>query len=83
MIFLYWQIGRSILERQREEGWGAKVIEQLSKDLHREFPDLKGFSRSNLMYLTLSALKRLRFCGQRRLLPKPNSRCGRQTPPTQ
>ncbi|HBB32664.1 MAG TPA: DUF1016 domain-containing protein [Cyanobacteria bacterium UBA8803] len=51
LITLYWQIGRSILERQQQEGWGAKVIEQLAKDLRREFPDLKGFSRSNLMYM--------------------------------
>ena len=51
LIVLYWQIGRSILEKQREEGWGAKVIELLSKDLRREFTDLKGFSRSNLMYM--------------------------------
>lgn len=51
LITLYWQIGRSILERQQQQRWGAKVIEQLAKDLRREFPDLKGFSRSNLMYM--------------------------------
>ena len=45
LILLYWQIGREILERQQEEGWGAKVIERLAKDLKREFPDIKGFSR--------------------------------------
>lgn len=51
LIFLYWQIGREILDRQQEEGWGTKVIERLAKDLKREFPDIKGFSRSNLMYM--------------------------------
>lgn len=51
LMILYWQIGSSILEKQREEGWGAKVIEQLSQDIRREFPDVKGFSRSNLMYM--------------------------------
>jgi predicted nuclease of restriction endonuclease-like (RecB) superfamily len=51
LVLLYWQIGRDILERQRDEGWGAKVIERLAKDLTSAFPDMKGFSRSNLMYM--------------------------------
>jgi len=51
LILLYWQIGRDILERQQEEGWGAKVIDRLAKDLKREFPEMKGFSRSNLKYM--------------------------------
>ena len=51
LILLYWQIGREILERQQEEGWGAKVIDRLAKDLKREFPDMKGFSRTNLLYM--------------------------------
>ncbi len=40
-----------ILERQQEFGWGAKVIEQLSQDLRREFPEIKGFSSRNLKYM--------------------------------
>ena len=51
MIFLYWQIGSEILERQRSEGWGTKVVERLAKDLKIEFSDVKGFSRSNLLYM--------------------------------
>lgn len=51
LLFLYWQIGREILSRQREEGWGSKVVDRLAKDLKREFPEMKGFSRSNLMYM--------------------------------
>ena len=51
LILLYWQIGREILARQQAEGWGSKVIERLAQDLKREFPDMKGFSRSNLMYM--------------------------------
>ena len=51
LVLLYWQIGREILERQQEEGWGAKVIERLAKDLKHEFPDIKGFSRTNLLYM--------------------------------
>jgi predicted nuclease of restriction endonuclease-like (RecB) superfamily len=49
LVLLYWQIGRDIVARQQQQGWGAKVIEQLAKDLHTAFPDMKGFSRSNLM----------------------------------
>ena len=51
LILLYWQIGREVLARQQAEGWGGKVIERLAQDLKREFPDMKGFSRSNLMYM--------------------------------
>lgn len=51
LVLLYWQIGRSILHRQGEEGWGAKVIDRLSVDLRREFPEMKGFSPRNLKYM--------------------------------
>lgn len=51
LIHLYWQIGRSILEQQQSEGWGTRVIERLAKDLRKEFPEIKGFSRSNLGYM--------------------------------
>lgn len=51
LVLLYWQIGREILKRQREEGWGAKVIERLARDLKREFPEMKGLSRANLFYM--------------------------------
>ena len=48
LVELYWQIGRDILQKQKAEGWGSKVIERLSKDLRKEFPDIKGFSARNL-----------------------------------
>jgi len=51
LVLLYWHIGRDILERQQEQGWGAKVIDQLAKDLTTTFPDMKGFSRRNLLYM--------------------------------
>ena len=51
LVLLYWHIGREILQRQEAQGWGAKVIEQLSKDLRAEFPQMKGFSRTNLLYM--------------------------------
>lgn len=51
LILLYWQIGRDILNRQAEQGWGAKVIERLAHDLRNLFPNMKGFSRTNLLYM--------------------------------
>ncbi|CAM5199424.1 Putative nuclease of restriction endonuclease-like (RecB) superfamily OS=Castellaniella defragrans OX=75697 GN=HNR28_003278 PE=4 SV=1 [Castellaniella defragrans] len=51
LVLLYWQIGRDILARQAAQGWGAKVIERLSQDLRLAFPEMKGFSRANLMYM--------------------------------
>ena len=51
MISLYWNIGNQILERQKEEGWGTKVIENISKDLRAEFPEMKGLSARNLVYM--------------------------------
>jgi predicted nuclease of restriction endonuclease-like (RecB) superfamily len=48
LVLLYWQIGRDILSRQEQEGWGAKVIDTLAKDLKAEFPEMSGFSRTNL-----------------------------------
>jgi len=47
LILLYWHIGRGILERQEKQGWGTRVIEQLSRDLHAAFPQIKGFSLRN------------------------------------
>jgi predicted nuclease of restriction endonuclease-like (RecB) superfamily len=51
LVALYWRLGREILDRQAKHGWGAKVIEQLAKDLRAEFPDMKGLSRTNLLYM--------------------------------
>ena len=51
LIALYWEIGVSILKRQRDEGWGAKVIERLALDLHQAFPDMQGFSKRNLLFM--------------------------------
>lgn len=49
LIRLYWQIGRAILQAQQAEGWGAKVVERLAQDLSAEFPEMGGFSYTNLM----------------------------------
>ncbi len=51
MIRLYWNIGRAILKKQEEEGWGAKVIERMAKDLKETFPEMSGFSPRNIKYM--------------------------------
>lgn len=51
LILLYHHIGSQILKSQTEHGWGAKIINQVSKDLRKAFPDMKGFSPQNLKYM--------------------------------
>ncbi|MBU1598898.1 DUF1016 family protein [bacterium] len=48
LISLYWDIGKSIVEKQEQMGWGMSVVKQLAEDLRRDFSDLKGFSPSNI-----------------------------------
>lgn len=50
LVLLYWQIGRDILARQASQGWGAKVIDRLARDLHAAFPEMKGFSPRNQVH---------------------------------
>lgn len=49
--FINWQLGRDLVQKKAEERWGAGVVEQVSLDLKREFPDADGFSTSNLWYM--------------------------------
>ena len=51
LVRLYHHIGTEILERQARHGWGAKVIDRLAADLREAFPEMKGFSSSNLKYM--------------------------------
>src|SRR3989304_3535235 len=48
LINLYWDIGRSIVAKQDELGWGKAIVETLAKDLQKEFPGMQGFSARNL-----------------------------------
>ena len=48
LISLYWDIGKSIVSRQEQLGWGKAVVETLARDLQNEFPGLQGFSSRNL-----------------------------------
>ena len=50
LIQLYWDLGKQIAEKQETAKWGSGFIDQLSKDLQAEFPDMKGFSAKNLRY---------------------------------
>lgn len=51
MVCLYWDIGNAILNKQKELGWGAKVIDRISFDLKDRFPDMSGFSPRNIKYM--------------------------------
>ena len=51
LLNLYWDIGKMIVEKQKNTNWGDKLIVNLSKDLSHEFPEIKGFSRTNLLYI--------------------------------
>lgn len=51
LLGVYWEIGNVILAEQKEQGWGAKIIDKLAADLKSEFPDLTGLSTRNLKYM--------------------------------
>lgn len=51
MLHLYWEIGKSISKKLRDSDWGSSIVDNLATDLKREFPNQKGFSRSNLFYM--------------------------------
>src|SRR3954462_14705246 len=51
LVLLYWGIGKEILARQQEEGWGRNIIPRLAKDLTKQFPQMKGLSPRNLGYM--------------------------------
>ena len=57
LILLYFSIGKSILIKQEEEGWGSKVIERVATDLREEFPDMRGLSPRNILYMKQFAEK--------------------------
>ena len=48
LIALYWDIGKSIIERQEKFGWGKSIVKNLSNELQKEFIGMKGFSQRNL-----------------------------------
>jgi predicted nuclease of restriction endonuclease-like (RecB) superfamily len=57
LIKLYWDIGRSIVERQEKFGWVQGIVERLSRDINREFQNLEGFSQDNLWRMRMFYLE--------------------------
>jgi predicted nuclease of restriction endonuclease-like (RecB) superfamily len=55
VLRLYWSVGHDILLRQERDGWGSKVVERLSRDMRRDFPGQRGWSRTNLLYMRRAA----------------------------
>ena len=51
LINLYWDIGRGIVYQQDKHGWGKSIVENLAKDLQKEYPGIRGFSSQNLWYM--------------------------------
>ena len=51
MLFHYWKVGHFILYLQEQEGWGAKIIDKLSEGIRSRYPDKKGYSARNLLYM--------------------------------
>ncbi|MBP1591962.1 MAG: DUF1016 family protein [Oscillospiraceae bacterium] len=53
LLTFYWNLGKDIVEMQKQKGKGTNTLEQISKDLRRQLPDAKGFSKTNLFYITV------------------------------
>ena len=51
LLNFYWELGKGIVEKQKQSRWGDKFLERLSKDLMNEFSEVKGFSLRNLKYV--------------------------------
>ena len=51
LLDLYWNLGKEIVEKQKEYSWGDSFLKLLSSDLRNEFPDMKGFSAENLKHI--------------------------------
>ncbi len=51
LTLLYWRTGKMLLEKVNNEGWGAKTLERIARDLKEGFPDVSGFSVRNLQYM--------------------------------
>ena len=75
MLQSYWDIGRRIVEKQRQEGWGTKIIAHLAADLQNAFPALAGFSRANIYRMRAFHLA---WSGQPPVVARSARRSGRK-----
>ncbi len=69
LILFYWELGAMIAYKQAQSRWGGKLIAQLSADLHKAFPDIKGLSASNLKY----CLRFFQFYSSPQGIPGPDT----------
>lgn len=51
LLMFYWELGADIINKQKNHKWGDNFLQQLSKDLIKDFPKMKGFSLRNLKYI--------------------------------
>lgn len=70
LIQMYWDLGKMILERQEENGWGNSVVEMLAKDLQKAFPKMEGISSRNLWRM------RTFYLAYSEILPPPVAEIG-------
>lgn len=68
LLEFYWELGADIIEKQKNAKWGDGLIEQLSRDLMSEFPEMKGFSRTNLLYVKKWCVF---YSGRNLIVPQP------------
>ena len=61
----YWEIGAEILRRQKQEGWGARVIDRLATDLRVEFPGVKGIAQPEVHARVRGGVVRWPICARR------------------
>jgi predicted nuclease of restriction endonuclease-like (RecB) superfamily len=78
LIQLYWDIGRGIVQRQEQAGWGRAIVERLADDIQKSFPGMGGFSRTNVFrmrafYLAYKELSEV--------VPQPVGQLSGQGPP--
>lgn len=64
LVLLYFKIGKSILEKQKEEGWGTKITQRISHDLSTSFPEMTGLSYTNVRYMQRFAESCISICPQ-------------------
>jgi predicted nuclease of restriction endonuclease-like (RecB) superfamily len=78
LIRLYWDIGRSVIDRQNKNGWGTSVIEQMARDIQKEFPGIEGFSNRNIWRMRAFYLAWTKECEK---LPQPVAEIDGINPP--